>query len=114
MPSRLGGRVRIVMTSTTGVEVVAARESRWRDHRKRGGEFFRCQPAPGPIRQAAESEHGEGAKVANPCLAKGTTRRVEIEDERLGQKWNVTMAGEDIGSFEACNKVVELVMAKDS
>ncbi|KAH9891797.1 nucleoside phosphatase family-domain-containing protein [Cubamyces lactineus] len=59
-------------------------------------------------------EHGEGAKVANPCLAKGTSRRVEIEDERLGQKWNVTMAGEDIGSFEACNKVVELVMAKDS
>ncbi|KAI0769116.1 nucleoside phosphatase family-domain-containing protein [Trametes elegans] len=58
--------------------------------------------------------HTKDATVANPCLAKGTTRRVEIEDERLGDKWNVTMAGADVGSFEACNRVVELVMAKDA
>ncbi|KAI8978738.1 nucleoside phosphatase family-domain-containing protein [Trametes punicea] len=58
--------------------------------------------------------HGKDATVANPCLAKGTTRRVEIEDGRLGEKWNVTMVGEDVGSFEGCNRVVELVMAKDS
>jgi guanosine-diphosphatase len=37
-----------------------------------------------------------------------------VEVERLGTKRNVTMAGEDVGSFEACNRVVELVMAKDA
>ena len=39
---------------------------------------------------------------------------VELEDERLGGKWNVTMVGEDVGSFDACNRVIELVMAKDA
>ncbi|EMD31372.1 hypothetical protein CERSUDRAFT_162998 [Gelatoporia subvermispora B] len=53
-------------------------------------------------------------KIGNPCLAKGTTRLVEIDDERHSEKWNVTMVGEDIGSFEACNRVVEIVMAKDA
>ncbi|CDO69866.1 hypothetical protein BN946_scf184884.g25 [Trametes cinnabarina] len=58
--------------------------------------------------------HGKDATVANPCLAKGTERRVEVQDNRLGEKWNVTMVGQDVGSFEGCNRVVELVMAKDS
>ncbi|KAI0667683.1 nucleoside phosphatase family-domain-containing protein [Trametes maxima] len=58
--------------------------------------------------------HGKDATIANPCLAKGTERRVEITDERLGDQWNVTMTGADVGSFEACNRVVELVMAKDA
>lgn len=58
--------------------------------------------------------HGKDAVVPNPCLAKGTERRVEIEDERLGEKYNVTMVGADIGNYEACNRVVELVMAKDA
>jgi len=52
--------------------------------------------------------------IGNPCLAKGTKRVVEVENEATGMKRNVTMIGEDIGSFEACNRVVELVMAKDS
>ncbi|KAH9851768.1 nucleoside phosphatase family-domain-containing protein [Lenzites betulinus] len=58
--------------------------------------------------------HGHDATVPNPCLAKGTNRRVEITDDRTGDKYNVTMVGEDIGSYEACNRVVELVMAKDA
>ncbi|KAL1937500.1 hypothetical protein VTO73DRAFT_13152 [Trametes versicolor] len=58
--------------------------------------------------------HGKDAIVPNPCLAKGTERRVEIEDERLGKKYNVTMVGADIGNYEVCNRVVELVMAKDA
>ncbi|OCH91644.1 hypothetical protein OBBRIDRAFT_774912 [Obba rivulosa] len=57
---------------------------------------------------------GPDVKIGNPCLAKGTSRLVEIDDERHSEKWNVTMVGEDIGSFEACNRVVELVMAKDA
>ncbi|KAI0947400.1 hypothetical protein AcV7_009838 [Taiwanofungus camphoratus] len=60
------------------------------------------------------SGSGANATIANPCLAKGTERTVEITDERLDDKFNVTMIGEDIGSFEACNRVVELVMAKDA
>lgn len=55
-----------------------------------------------------------GGAVANPCLAKGTSRTVVVEDERLGQTRNVTMTGADVGSFEACNRVVQLVMAKDA
>jgi guanosine-diphosphatase len=55
-----------------------------------------------------------GDTIANPCLARGTERVVEVEDERAKSARNVTMSGEDIGSFEACNRVVELVMAKDS
>ncbi|EKM52069.1 uncharacterized protein PHACADRAFT_262526 [Phanerochaete carnosa HHB-10118-sp] len=52
--------------------------------------------------------------VANPCLAKGTSRTVEVEEERLNETRSVTMTGADVGSFEACNRVVQLVMAKDA
>jgi guanosine-diphosphatase len=52
--------------------------------------------------------------IGNPCLAQGTRKVVEVEDERTGIKRNVTMAGEDVGSFEACNRIVELVLAKDA
>lgn len=52
--------------------------------------------------------------VGNPCLAKGTRRVVEVEDERTKVKRNVTMDGEDVGSFEACSRVIGLVMAKDA
>ena len=59
-------------------------------------------------------DHGHDAKIVNPCIAKGTEKLVEIEDTRLGGKFNVTMAGADVGDFESCNRVVELVMAKDA
>jgi len=55
------------------------------------------------------SEHTE---VGNPCLSRGTTRRVELDPP--GRKAvNVTMHGV-MGGYEACNRVVELVMAKDA
>ena len=60
------------------------------------------------------ASHGKDAFVANPCLAKGTEKLVEIDDERMGGKFNVTMMGQDIGDYESCNRVVELVMAKDA
>lgn len=52
--------------------------------------------------------------IANPCLAKGTRREVEIEGEKPEESRNVTMVGADVGSYEACNRVVQLVMAKDA
>jgi guanosine-diphosphatase len=56
-----------------------------------------------------------GAAVANPCLARGTQQLVEVEDTRdADRNRNITMSGEDIGSFESCNRIVELVMAKDA
>ncbi|KAJ4491767.1 nucleoside phosphatase family-domain-containing protein [Lentinula lateritia] len=54
------------------------------------------------------------ATIGNPCLARGTKRNVDIEDERTKTTKTVVMDGEQIGSFEACNRVIELVMAKDS
>ncbi|KAK0446889.1 nucleoside phosphatase family-domain-containing protein [Armillaria borealis] len=48
------------------------------------------------------------ATIANPCLARGTTKDVEIDGRGL------TMYGEEIGSYEACNRIVELVLAKDA
>ncbi|KAF8523305.1 nucleoside phosphatase family-domain-containing protein [Hysterangium stoloniferum] len=53
-----------------------------------------------------ESEH-----VANLSLAQSTERRVEIDDG-VGPPRNVTFVGADVGSFEACNRVMQLVMAK--
>jgi len=57
-------------------------------------------------------ELSEDKEVPNPCLSRGTTRRVELDPP--GRKSvNVTMHGA-MGGFEACNRVVELVMAKDA
>lgn len=55
-----------------------------------------------------------GGAVGNPCLAKGTQRVVVVEGERNAPSRNVTMTGADIGSYDACNRVVQLVMAKDA
>ncbi|KAH6893732.1 guanosine-diphosphatase [Coprinopsis sp. MPI-PUGE-AT-0042] len=56
--------------------------------------------------------------VPNPCLARQTERTVEVEDEFFddgaSHKRNVTMAGLDVGSFDACDRVVQLVLAKDA
>jgi guanosine-diphosphatase len=61
---------------------------------------------------------GESVKdriIGNPCLAKGTRRVVQIDRDRQdGGLRNVTMDGEDVGSFEGCKRVIELVMAKDA
>ncbi|KAH9936434.1 nucleoside phosphatase family-domain-containing protein [Fomitopsis serialis] len=58
---------------------------------------------------------GANATVANPCLARGTRKAVDVEDAHApGGAFGVTMLGADVGGFAACNRVVELVMAKDA
>ena len=52
--------------------------------------------------------------IGNPCLARGTRRVVEVTDERTGEQRKVTMDGEEVGSFEGCKRIIELVMAKDA
>jgi len=52
--------------------------------------------------------------VVNPCLAKGTKRRVTLDGGKWTDGLNVTMIGEEVGSFDHCNRIVELVMAKDA
>jgi guanosine-diphosphatase len=48
------------------------------------------------------------SEVPNPCLARNTRRLIGTHAR------NVTMSGADVGSFEACSRVVELVLAKDA
>jgi guanosine-diphosphatase len=63
---------------------------------------------------ASFRSNGTGAELANPCLASGTRRVVEVETSDSATK-NVTMFGTDLVSgFEACNHIVQLVMAKDA
>lgn len=54
----------------------------------------------------------EDVMVPNPCLTLGSTRRVEL-DPPGRTAVNVTMHGGN-GGFDACNRVVQLVMAKDA
>ncbi|PCH39828.1 hypothetical protein WOLCODRAFT_116240 [Wolfiporia cocos MD-104 SS10] len=60
------------------------------------------------------SGSGANATVVNPCLARGTSKVVDVEDTRTSDKFSVNMVGQDVGSFENCNRIVELVMAKDA
>lgn len=65
--------------------------------------------------QASEHEWeslDEQVQIPNPCLAKGSSRKVTLDPPGRAAV-NVTMHGA-IGGFEACNRVVELVMAKDA
>lgn len=64
------------------------------------------------IRIPSSKETSQGI-VGNPCLARGMTRVVEVDDEK-DVKRNVTMDGEEIGSFEACDRIIQLVLAKDA
>ncbi|EJC98916.1 uncharacterized protein FOMMEDRAFT_170727 [Fomitiporia mediterranea MF3/22] len=53
--------------------------------------------------------------IPNPCLYKGSSRIVELSSNTPDWRMRrVSMSGKDIGSFEACNRFVELVMAKDA
>ncbi|KAJ7869005.1 nucleoside phosphatase family-domain-containing protein [Mycena leptocephala] len=51
--------------------------------------------------------------VSNPCLARGTQRVIELAAEGGALK-NVTMDGGDVGGFGACQRIVDLVLAKDA
>ena len=53
-------------------------------------------------------------EIGNPCLAQGTKRVVQVDGDGSSLDKNVTMIGGDIGSFEACNRIMQLVMAKDA
>ncbi|KAG8778646.1 Guanosine-diphosphatase [Ceratobasidium sp. 428] len=53
-------------------------------------------------------------KVTNACLNRGSKREVEIEGVSSGKPRKATMVGADVGSFESCKRVLELVMAKDA
>jgi guanosine-diphosphatase len=64
--------------------------------------------------RASEGKTPAQSEIPNPCLARDTRRTVEVEDPRSPDKRNVTMVGADVGSFDACNRIVELVMAKDA
>lgn len=64
------------------------------------------------------SHPGEGdlksAEVSNACLNRGSKRIVELEGVSGGKARNASMYGADVGSFESCKRVLELVMAKDA
>ncbi|KXN83371.1 putative guanosine-diphosphatase [Leucoagaricus sp. SymC.cos] len=66
------------------------------------------------IRIAPSNKETEHNFVGNPCLAKGTRRIVEFDNGATVTSRNVTMDGDDIGSFEACDRIIQLVLAKDA
>lgn len=55
----------------------------------------------------------KGSVHWGPLSCEGRTSAVTIEDEATKDKLSVTMAGEEIGTFEACGTVVDLALAKD-
>ena len=63
---------------------------------------------------AAHTSDAAPIEIGNPCLAQGTRRAVQIDGDGSSLAKNVTMIGGDIGSFEACNRIMQLVMAKDT
>ena len=66
------------------------------------------------IRLTHSNKESENGFIGNPCLARGTRRVVEIDNGQTGASRNVTMDGDDIGSLEACDRVIQLVLAKDT
>jgi guanosine-diphosphatase len=46
--------------------------------------------------------------IPNPCLSRDTQKEVHVVDRY------VPMSGSDVGSFEACSRIVEQVMEKDA
>ncbi|KAG1860148.1 nucleoside phosphatase family-domain-containing protein [Suillus subalutaceus] len=58
------------------------------------------------LRSSKDGANDRMRMVHNPCLAQGSVKRD-------GDTVTVTMTGSDVGSFEACNRILELVMAKD-
>jgi hypothetical protein len=67
----------------------------------------------GDVRAPSTKESSEGI-VENPCLARAMRRVVVVDDEKDGKRRNVTMDGDEIGSFEACDRINQLVLAKDA
>ncbi|TIB79020.1 hypothetical protein E3Q22_00698 [Wallemia mellicola] len=57
-------------------------------------------------------EWNEDIKVPNPCMPHGTSKHVTLDPPHKSPV-NVTMVGSSNG-WDACNRVIELVMAKDA
>lgn len=68
------------------------------------------------LHPATRLGHDDDETIYNPCIARGMKRRIEVDIGRDGvaRTKNVTMAGADVGNWEACNRVLELVLAKDA
>ena len=62
--------------------------------------------------ESAWDKMTEKTLVASPCLGAGRRKRVQL-DPPGRNKANVTMVGGS-GGWDACKRVVELVMAKDA
>jgi guanosine-diphosphatase len=64
----------------------------------------------------ASTKDLERGTITNPCLAHGMMKEVNITNTKSGVEEikTVKMDGADVGSFGACNRVVQLVMAKDA
>lgn len=64
----------------------------------------------------AQQHNDTIAQVSNPCISRGMSRIIEVDTGRSGEtvKKTFTMTGGEIGSWEACNRVLELVLAKDA
>ncbi|KAG8862498.1 Guanosine-diphosphatase [Tulasnella sp. 330] len=79
---------------------------------------FRLDGSPnassGPTSIGSEDKSAQAPSIPNPCLAKGTRRKVTLDGGKWKEGFNATMSGEDVGSFDHCNRIIELVMAKDA
>jgi guanosine-diphosphatase len=64
------------------------------------------------LRSSKDSPNDRIKMIHNPCLAQGSVKEVKLPVGD-GNTETVTMTGSDIGNFEACNRILELVMAKD-
>jgi guanosine-diphosphatase len=64
------------------------------------------------LRSSKDSPNDRIKMIHNPCLAQGSVKEVKLPAGD-GNTETVTMTGSDIGNFEACNRILELVMAKD-
>ncbi|KAJ6585612.1 nucleoside phosphatase family-domain-containing protein [Mycena capillaripes] len=60
-----------------------------------------------------EAPPSAAGTVGNPCLSRGTQRTIELVGDG-GVKKNVTMDGADVGGYDACRRIVDLVLAKDA
>lgn len=70
-----------------------------------------------PAPQDDDDEDPYSSYISNACLARGTDREVEIVDLKAttqSSNRKVVMTGADVGSFEGCKRIMELVMAKDA
>ena len=57
-----------------------------------------------------EKEAVSSTSINNPCFTKNMHKPIVV-DEKAGIE--IEMKGEDVGSYEACKRLVEIVLGKD-